>query len=502
MTFIQINLFRSGAPQEGKEDGLVVNVTSPDLTPSKKLPVMVWIHGGGFTSGSGSRQMYGMHHFMDHDVVMVSFNYRLSILGSLYLDRDKVPGNQMMRDQILALQWVQENVVQFGGDPERVTIFGESAGGMSVMNLVLSPAAKGLFSAAITMSGSPFSPFVGADKHAKYYADKVVEKFGGDPSSSVEEKLTLLQSIDAGEFGRETNMFEEFVRAPMPFKPIVDKDLVDDPVLPDEPLTLLKSGNYNKVPLICGANQNEGLLIKGFYERIPEKYTEAFENWGEIGPLAFFHREKDEYSEEESKICLDYREKYFGSTRFGSTGEGNRLLVQMYGDLMFHAPADFLCRTLFEQDPGLPVYGYMYNHQGYFSLYDVLVSKPWKLIIKALAMTLGLDSFRAREGVCHGDELFMMFKGTILPDIAIGDNDKRVRNSMIEKWVNFATNHKPTKDESWTPFNTKTPQYLEIGSEADKMMYPDSYRKRMEDWATIYQKVPPTMRHASSKTWN
>ena len=91
----------------------------------------------------------------------------------------------------------------------------------------------------------------------------------------------------------------------MPFKPIVDKDLVDDPVLPDEPLNLLKSGNYNKVPLICGANQNEGLLIKGFYERSPEKYTEAFENWGEIGPLAFFHREKDEYSEEESKICLD-----------------------------------------------------------------------------------------------------------------------------------------------------------------------------------------------------
>ena len=117
-------------------------------------------------------------------------------------------------------------------------------------------------------------------------------------------------------------------------------------------------------------------------------------------------------------------------------------------------------------------------------------------------MSLGLDSFRAREGVCHGDELFMMFKGSILPDIAIGENDKRVRNSMIEKWVNFATNHKPTKDGSWSPFNTKKPQYLEIGTEEDKMMYPDSYRKRMEDWATIYQQIPPTMRHDSSKTWD
>ena len=139
-------------------------------------------------------------------------NFRLSVLGGLSLPGGKAPGNQMMRDQILALQWVQENIGQFGGDKGRVTIFGESAGGMSVMNLVLSPAAKGLFTAAITMSGSPFSPFVGADKHPKYYADKVVEKFGGDPSSSVEEKLKLLQRVDAGDFGRETNMFEEFVR--------------------------------------------------------------------------------------------------------------------------------------------------------------------------------------------------------------------------------------------------------------------------------------------------
>ena len=84
-----------------------------------------------------------MHHFMDRDVVMVSFNYRLAVLGGLYLDREKVVGNQGLRDQICALQWVQENIGSFGGDKERVTIFGESAGGMSVMDLLLSPAAKG-----------------------------------------------------------------------------------------------------------------------------------------------------------------------------------------------------------------------------------------------------------------------------------------------------------------------------------------------------------------------
>ena len=93
-------------------------------------------------AGNGNRQMYGMDHFMDRDVVMVSINYRLGLLGGLYLDREKVPGNQGLRDQILALHWVQDNIHQFGGDKERVTVFGESAGGMSVMNLILSPAAK------------------------------------------------------------------------------------------------------------------------------------------------------------------------------------------------------------------------------------------------------------------------------------------------------------------------------------------------------------------------
>ena len=162
--------------------------------------------------GSASRQVYGFHHFMDKDVVMVSINYRLAVLGGLYLDKDHVPGNQGLRDQILALQWVQENIDKFGGDKDRVTIFGESAGGMSVFNLVLSPPAKGLFSAAIVMSGSPLSPFVGLDKHPRHYTNKLIEELGGNPNDSVENIIELLQSKDAADIQGLTNMFEEFVR--------------------------------------------------------------------------------------------------------------------------------------------------------------------------------------------------------------------------------------------------------------------------------------------------
>jgi len=478
-----------------------LNVNSPDLNQERKLPVMVWIHGGGYVSGSGSRQMYGMEHFMDKDVVMVSINYRLAIMGGLYLDKDNVPGNQGLRDQILALQWVQENIGQFGGDKDKVTIFGESAGGMSVFNLILSPAAKGLFSAAISQSGSPLSPFVGLDKHPRHYALKLIEELGGNPDGPVEEQLKLLQETDAIKLLNLANMFEEFIRAPMPFKPIVDKDLVDDPVLPDEPINLIQTGQYNKVPLITGTNQHEGLLIKGFYERIPGKYEEAYDNWDKIGPLALFHREEDEHTEEESKICVDYRNKLFGKTRFGSTGKGSDMLVQLYGDLMFAAPADAVCKMMAEEDENVPIYQYIYNHQGFFSLYDAITCKPWQLAVKGLAMLAGLSSFKSSEGVCHGDELFIMFKGQILPDIARTEQDKRVRKTLIDMWTNFATNHQPTKDGSWTRFDANNPQYLEIGSERDTMMYPSDHKARMEDFAEMYEAVPCTMRYEKSKTW-
>lgn len=116
---------------------------------------MVWIHGGGFVYGSGSTAFYGPEYFMTSDVVLVTINYRLGLLGFLALDDQTlgVSGNAGMKDQVMALRWVQENIQTFGGDPKNVTIFGESAGSASVHALILSPMAKGLFHRAIMQSG-------------------------------------------------------------------------------------------------------------------------------------------------------------------------------------------------------------------------------------------------------------------------------------------------------------------------------------------------------------
>ena len=242
----------------------MLNVNSPDLEPDNLSSVMVFIYGGGFVCGSGSRDIYGAEYFMDKDIVLVTFNYRVSVVGGLYVDGELVPGNQCMRDQVLALQWVQENIKHFGGDKDRVTIFGESAGSMSVMNHYLSPMYKGLFvfSAAISMSGVPTSPYVGMDKHSRHYGMKLAECLGCHPGDSVEK----IQGKDAVAIQKLGFMFEDFIYMPLPFKPIIDGGLVDDPFLPDEPLTLLANGSFNKVPLIIGTNQNEGLLSKAFFE--------------------------------------------------------------------------------------------------------------------------------------------------------------------------------------------------------------------------------------------
>src|SRR5580700_2717172 len=144
---------------EQSEDCLTLNVWTPALD-GKRRPVMVWIHGGGFTIGSGSQEIYdGSVLARRGDTVVVTINYRLGPLGFIRLadvTNRKIPstGSEGMLDQVAALEWVRDNIAAFGGDPGNVTIFGESAGGMSVTTLLSMPAAEGLFSKAIAQSGA------------------------------------------------------------------------------------------------------------------------------------------------------------------------------------------------------------------------------------------------------------------------------------------------------------------------------------------------------------
>lgn len=157
-TFSPIPLQRD-SPQPQSEDSLYLNVWTPAKNGSERRAVMFWIYGGGFTYGSSSTPLYDGTRLAEHGVVVVSFNYRLNVLSGfahplLSKESGHGSGNYGLLDQVAALQWVRRNVKAFGGDPDNVTIFGESAGGLSVSALLVSPMAKGLFHKAIIESGS------------------------------------------------------------------------------------------------------------------------------------------------------------------------------------------------------------------------------------------------------------------------------------------------------------------------------------------------------------
>lgn len=143
----------------GQEDCLFLNIYVPEsaFKEAKKLPVMTFIHGGAFVEGDGTYDTYGPQYFMNHDVIVATMNYRLGTLGFLYLGTEEVSGNAGLRDQSLALQWINSNVESFHGNKSSITIFGESAGSVSVGHQVISPLSRGLFQRAIMQSGSPAS---------------------------------------------------------------------------------------------------------------------------------------------------------------------------------------------------------------------------------------------------------------------------------------------------------------------------------------------------------
>lgn len=241
-----------GMPGPQGEDCLTLNVWTPSLDGSR--PVMVWVHGGGFTTGSGAAPLYrGAALAARGDVVIVTINYRLGILGFLAhpeLADDEAggaSGNWGLLDQVAALHWVKENIAAFGGDSANVTIFGESAGGMSVSDLLAMPSAAGLFHKAIVQSGPPNA--VGMER-ASEITNKLLAELG---LSSVDQLRgvpfdTLLQA-QAGVLG------------PQAGGGLVLVPVVDGSSMPEQPERAIANGCASDIPLVIGTNRDEAKMF-------------------------------------------------------------------------------------------------------------------------------------------------------------------------------------------------------------------------------------------------
>jgi para-nitrobenzyl esterase len=228
------------------EDCLYLNIWTPEK--AEKLPVIVWIHGGGYFGGTGAQPLYDGTRLTKRGVIIVTINYRLGVFGFLATPElsaespDHASGNQGILDQIAALHWVKANIAAFGGDPDRVTIMGESAGANSVVVLVASPAAKGLFQRAIAESGNYSVPL---DTSENDRADRKVAEAEGQTFLKAQGAASIsdLRRMDADTLIRQS------------WAPRV---IVDGHVLREDMTTTYRNHRQNDVPILVGWNADEG----------------------------------------------------------------------------------------------------------------------------------------------------------------------------------------------------------------------------------------------------
>ncbi len=255
---------QGGNPPSGKsEDCLYLNIWTPAMSANEKLPVLVWIYGGGFSGGATS--YYDGTILAKEGVILVSVAYRVNQFGFLAHPElsaespNHVSGNYGILDQIAGLEWIQKNIAAFGGNPDKVTIFGESAGGISVSMLCASPLAKGLFSGAISESGGSFGPtrpttFPGENMKTLEMAEADGVEYMQKAGVS---SLAELRALDAD-------------KVPSGFGMAGGWPIVDGYVIPDDQYKLYEEGKYNDVPVLIGYNSDEGASFS--HEKTPEQY--------------------------------------------------------------------------------------------------------------------------------------------------------------------------------------------------------------------------------------
>ncbi|ORV85969.1 carboxylesterase [Mycobacterium interjectum] len=273
-----------GRYQPMSEDCLTLNVVTPEVPSDKPLPVMVFIHGGGYILGSSATPLYDGAALARRGCVYVSVNYRLGALGCLDLSSLSTPeitidSNLYLRDLVLALQWIRDNIAEFGGDPAKVTIFGESAGAHITATLLAVPAAEGLFAQAI--SESPASGMVRSRETAAEFATRFARLLG----ARRQDAATALLRASAAQFvetqHRLIDQGMENRLGAFPIGPVFGDD-----VLPVDPVEAMRTGRAHRVPLIVGTNAEEGRLFTRFLRMLPTNESMIEELLADTEPAA------------------------------------------------------------------------------------------------------------------------------------------------------------------------------------------------------------------------
>jgi para-nitrobenzyl esterase len=434
----QANEFGSACPQTDRpmlpqdrlgktsEDCLTLNVWAPVSPAGRHVPVIVWIHGGAFTQGSGSLPVYDGEAMARRGAVVVTFNYRLGPFGFFahpLLTRESghdASGNYGLLDQVAVLRWVKANIGAFGGSPDRVTVAGESAGAVSVGCLLVAPQARGLFHGAILESGSPYGitrylhDAPAGEESMEQVGELIARRLGCDREDDV---LAALRSRTVDEIMNASHPATPFFGEGIRFGPVIDRWLI-----PDRPATLLAHHDQEKVPVIVGSNLDEGSIfvapLQGFDVDAYRRFVRATFRGRADDVLARFPVSRD--------------------------SDVKPVLARLLGYSAFVAPARRLAADM--ADLGDRAY-----------LYSFTRVRP--------------GPAAARLGAFHGAEIPFVF-GTFARVYheaapAVEDTDRALSEAMMGYWIRFAATGNPNGEgaPAWPRYEPRSGVWLELGDE-------------------------------------
>ncbi|CAL8114080.1 unnamed protein product [Orchesella dallaii] len=446
----------------------------PPIEPPIKYPVFFFIHGGGYNVGGGD--LYGNKFLVDENVILVTINYRLGVLGFLNTGDGTVPGNMALKDQVMALRWVQENIKYFGGDSSNVILCGESAGAACVHFHMMSPMSKGYFSKAIMQSGTALSPWA-FNKSPLEKVKKLAKQLdlnGHFNNPHIPELVRDLKRMDAAALAAQRKDYEMMGDAQMiHFAPSAESGPSNgNTFLTDSPTQLLYTGKLiTEVPLVLGVNREEGLYRSVPILRSSTKLKALNDHWSQELPVHLMY--KKESVPQHDDFAKSVRKFYFdGKSIPGHTAVARERLTNMISDRLFMYPTRrtaLIHRGILKEQQH-QIFLYCFSYKGDYSY---------------------MNGFEVSDtyGASHADELQYLFNQRIFySKISPGSEADSMIDKMVSLWSNFAktgTPYYPGQFNPWLPMPSTTEengvvQYFQIDKHDG--MIPDPFQNRMEFW--------------------
>jgi para-nitrobenzyl esterase len=428
---------QGGNPPSGKsEDCLYLNVWTPAKSANDKIPVLVWIYGGGFGAGATSEKNYSGENLAKKGVVLVSIAYRVGQMGFFVHPElssespNHVSGNYGLLDMIAGLKWIKKNIAAFGGDPKKVTIFGESAGGIAVSMLCASPLAKGLFHGAISQSGGNFGPprpttYPGENQKRLADAERDGETYLKNAGVS---SIAELRKLPADKLPAVRGM---------------SWPIIDGWVIPDDQCKLYSAGRFNDTPIIVGYNSDEGASFSP--PRTPEAYIEGV---------------KARYGNFAESLIKAYPA---GTTTVPKTAR------DLARDAAFGWHTWIWARLQSQKGKSKAYYYYFDQHPDYPA-----------------------DSPQADRGSPHGQDVAYVFMHLDPSNPQVTKSDQDISEAMATYWTNFAKSGNPSGEgvPEWPAFSDANPVVMHFNKTPHTGPVPSAESLKVLDTYFTWRRTP------------